>query len=831
MTDAERAQWVRWLETLTIADTPIVGGKNSSLGEMAQALRGAGIRLPEGFATTAQAYREFIAANELEGGLRAALAELAAGRASLEEAGAQIRGLILGGTFPGQIAEAIRAAYAELCGRLGREDADVAVRSSATAEDLPSASFAGQQETFLNIRGADALLDACRRCFASLFTDRAIAYREQNGIGQLDVALSVGAQQMVRSDLAGAGVLFTIDVDTGFPRMILINAAWGLGENVVQGTIEPDQYRVFKPFLEGGGRAVVQKVCGEKERKRIYAAGGERTAREGTAGEVVVGEEAKAEKPMGETTTRDVATTPEERAAFVLADDEIVQLGRWAVLIERHYQRPMDIEWAKDGRTGELFIVQARPETVQARQGGRPLTTYELKESGPVLVTGLAIGQAIAAGTVRRILDLKELDRFQPGDVLVTTMTSPDWFPLMRRAAAVVTDHGGRTSHAAIVSRELGLPAVVGAGNATEVLREGQEVTVSSAGGGDNGFVYDGRLRFETREVDLSGLPSTRTRILMNIASPPAALAWWRLPVRGIGLARMEYLINNVIRIHPMALAHFERIEDDEVRSRIEALTRRYPDKREYFVDQLSRGLALMAASRFPDPVVVRTSDFKTNEYAQLIGGRQFEPLEEDPMLGWRGASRYYDDDYRDGFALECRALKRAREEMGFRNIVVMIPFCRTPEEADRVLQEMAAHGLRRGEAELRVWVMAEIPSNILQAEEFAERFDGFSIGSNDLTQLVLGVSRDSAKLRGLFDERSPSVKWLIRELARRAHETGRSVSLCGEAPSNYPEFAAFLVEAGLDSISVNPDSVIQVIERVARAESAAATAGKAEAA
>lgn len=583
-TGAEQAQWVRWLETLTIGDTPIVGGKNSSLGEMAQTLRGAGIRLPEGFATTAQAYREFIARNELEGGIRSALAELAAGQASLEESGAKIRGLILGGTFPDKIAEAIRAAYAELCGRLGREDADVAVRSSATAEDLPSASFAGQQETYLNIRGAAALLDACRRCFASLFTDRAIAYREQHGIGQLDVALSVGIQQMVRSDLAGAGVLFTIDVDTGFPRIILINAAWGLGENVVQGTIEPDQYRVFKPFLEGGGQAVIQKVCGEKERKRIYAGAG------GVA---------EATEPKGDTTTHDVDSTAEERAAFVLTDDEIMELGRWAVLIEGHYQRPMDIEWAKDGRTGELYIVQARPETVQARKGGRALTTYELKESGPVLVTGLAIGQAIATGTVRRILELKELDRFQPGDVLVTTMTSPDWFPLMRRAAAVVTDHGGRTSHAAIVSRELGLPAVVGTGNATEVLREGQEVTVSSAGGGDNGVVYDGRLRFETHEVDLSGLPSTRTRILMNIASPPAALAWWRLPVRGIGLARMEYLINNVIRIHPMALAHFERIEDDEVRSRIEALTRRYPDKREYFVDQLSRGLALMAASRW----------------------------------------------------------------------------------------------------------------------------------------------------------------------------------------------------------------------------------------
>jgi pyruvate,water dikinase len=788
------ARWVRWLEDLSCDDTPEVGGKNSSLGEMIQKLRGAGIRVPGGFATTARAYREFLAFNTLEDRMRGLLADLATRRSPLADIGAKIRELMGGGRFPDPLAEAIRRSYRELCRRVGRENADVAVRSSATAEDLPEASFAGQQESFLNVRGPEALLEACRRCYASLFTDRAIAYREQYGFGHLDVALSVGVQQMVRSDLAGAGVLFTIDVDTGFPRMVLVNAAWGLGENVVQGTIEPDEYRIFKPFLDGHGQPVVEKVCGAKERKRVYAESGERT-------------------------TRDVETTPEERDAFVLADEEIVQLGRWAVAIERHYRRPMDVEWAKDGRSGEIFIVQARPETVQARKARRALETYELKEEGPTLVTGLAVGQAIAAGTVRILRGLEEMDRFRRGEVLVTAVTNPDWVPVMRRAAGVVTDHGGRTSHAAIVSRELGVPAVVGTGKATEVLHDGQEVTVSCASGSDEGRVYEGRLRFESHEVDLATVPETRTRILMNIASPSAALAWWRLPVRGIGLARMEYLVNNLIRVHPMALAHLDRIEDRTVRDRIEALTRRYPDPTEYFVDQLARGIALMAAARHPDLVVVRMSDFKTNEYAKLLGGRQFEPHEENPMLGWRGASRYYDDDYRDGFALECRALKRVRDDMAFGNVVVMIPFCRTPGEADRVLATMAEHGLRRGENDLRVWVMAEIPSNVLEAEAFAQRFDGFSIGSNDLTQLVLGVSRDSEKLRALFDERSPSVKWMIRELVRRAHAAGRTVSLCGQAPSDHPEFAAFLVEAGLDSISVNPDSVIQVIEHVARAE------------
>lgn len=786
---------VLWFEDLGSEDTPRVGGKNSSLGEMISKLAEAGIRVPGGFATTSDAYRAFLRDNELDERIRGWLGDMKEGRASLSETGSKIRDAIRGARFSDALEEAIRASYRQLTERIGREDAEVAVRSSATAEDLPEASFAGQQESFLNVRGEDGVLDAIRRCFASLFTDRAIAYREHHGFEHMKVALSAGVQRMVRSDLAGAGVLFTLDTDTGFPRMVLINAAFGLGENVVQGTIEPDQYRVFKPFLDGGGDPVVEKICGTKEKKRIYA-------------------------EEGAETTTDVDTPPEEQDALVLSDEEIRTLGRWAVAIERHYGRAMDVEWAKDGETGELFVVQARPETVEARKARGALETYELKEEGKAILHGLAIGQAVAAGKVRVVRELEEMDRFEDGAVLVTRMTNPDWVPVMRRASAIVTDHGGRTSHAAIVSRELGVPAVVGTGRATEVLEDGREVTVSCVGGSE-GLVYDGRLAFEVHDVDLGALPEVETRILMNIASPSAALAWWRLPVRGVGLARMEYLVNEVIQVHPMALAHFDAVEDVEERERIEELTRRYEDKTEYFVDKLAQGIALMAAAQHPNPVVVRTSDFKTNEYADLLGGSAFEPHEENPMLGWRGASRYYDEGYEDGFALECRALRRVRSEMGFRNVVVMIPFCRTPAEADRVLAVMAKHGLERGKDGLEIWVMAEIPSNILEAEAFAERFDGFSIGSNDLTQLTLGVSRDEERLKGLFDERSPSVKWMIRTLAEKAHRAGRKVSLCGQAPSDHPEMARFLVEAGLDSISVNPDSVVRVIEQVAQAERA----------
>jgi pyruvate, water dikinase len=801
-TAPDEQAWVRWFEELSSQDLAQVGGKNSSLGEMIGRLADEGVRVPGGFATTAHAYREFLAANDLQEQIRGLLAEMDEGRASLARTGKEIRARIGKGRFPPELARAIRDAYRELGARVGREDTDVAVRSSATAEDLPEASFAGQQESFLNVEGEDALLDACRRCYASLFTDRAISYREQHGFGHLQVALSVGVQEMVRSDLAGAGVLFTLDTDTGFPDLVLINAAWGLGETVVQGTIEPDQYRVFKPFLHREGKhPVIEKLCGAKEKKLVY--------------------QPSAKRPGGDATTRTVKTSAREQDAFVLSDDEIAQLARWGAAIERHYGVAMDVEWAKDGRTEELFIVQARPETVHARKGRGVLQTFELQQEGKILATGLAIGQAIAAGPVRIVRELDEMEAFQDGSVLVTEMTDPDWGPVMRRASAIVTDHGGRTSHAAIVSRELGVPAVVGTGKATQVLRDDQEVTVSCQGASE-GRVYEGRLKFESRELDVEQLPGHRTRILMNIASPAAALGWWRLPVQGIGLARMEYLVNNIIRIHPMALAHLDQVQDQAARAEIEQITRRYRDKPAYFVDQLAQGIALMAAACYPEPVVVRLSDFKTNEYAQLLGGRQFEPAEENPMLGWRGASRYYDEDYRDGFALECRAFRRVRDELGFDNVIPMVPFCRTPAEADKVLAAMAEHGLERGERGLQVWVMAEIPSNILECEAFADRFDGFSIGSNDLTQLVLGVSRDAEKLGALFDEGSPSVKWMIEELARRAHAAGRPVSLCGQAPSDDPAYAAFLVEAGLDSISVNPDSVARVIEHVARAENQA---------
>ncbi len=677
------------------------------------------------------------------------------------------------------------------------------MRSSATAEDLPDASFAGQQDTFLNVTGEDALLDACKRCYASLFTDRAIAYRDEQGFDHLEVALSAGVQTMVRSDQASAGVMFTVDTETGFPHTVVINAAWGLGESVVQGSVTPDQYTVYKPFLRetngaGDGRErvpILGKDLGAKREKTVYA---------------------RSSKRSGDT-IETVETSEEERRSWVLEDEEILRLARWAVAIEDHYGRPMDVEWAKDGRSGELYIVQARPETVQSNQETQSLRTYTLEEEGEELVRGLAIGAAIAAGKVQVIESAADIDRFEEGSVLVTSMTDPDWVPIMKQAAGIVTDRGGRTSHAAIVSRELGIPAVVGTGRATEVLANGREVTLSCVEG-QTGRVYDGCLEYSSETLDLSDVPEVETRIMMNIASPAGAIRWWRLPCRGVGLARMEYVVNDVIQAHPMALLHPERVSDED-RERIAELTAGYDDPAEYFVDHLSRGIATIAAAQHPHPVIVRTSDFKTNEYADLVGGSAFEPAEENPMLGWRGASRYYSDGYREGFALECRALRRAREEMGFANVVVMIPFCRTPEEADRVLEVMAGEGLVRGKDGLQVYVMAEVPSNVVEAEAFARRFDGFSIGSNDLTQLVLGVGRDAEKLAHLFDEREASVRWMIRHLIETAHAAGRPVGICGQAPSDHPDFAEFLVECGIDSISLNPDSVLTAIRHVAAAE------------
>ena len=790
-----------WFEKLGREDVARVGGKNASLGEMVRNLDTQGVRIPPGFATTADAYWRYVEANRLRRVIVDSLAALDSGHAPLAEVGATIRHEFLGGQWPEDIAEAIRTAYRELCRRADKTDADVAVRSSATAEDLPDASFAGQQETYLNIRGEIALLDACRRCYASLFTDRAISYRNAKGFDHLKVALSVGVQRMVRSDLGGAGVMFSIDTETGFDKIVLIDAAWGLGENVVQGTVDPDEYQVFKPLLSRSSlMPIIEKKLGNKTQKMVYAKDGDQP-------------------------TRNLPTSKAERAAFVLDDQGIMTLARWACLIESHYGLPMDMEWAKDGQTGELFIVQARPETVQSRSDASSLKSYRITSKGRKLVSGLSIGDAVVAGRVCLLENAREIGRFVDGSILVTQTTDPDWVPIMKRAAAIITDHGGRTSHAAIVSRELGLPAIVGTGNATYLLHDEQEVTVSCAEG-DEGFVYEGYANYEVTELDLQSVPATRTQVMLNLGNPAAAFRWWRIPADGVGLARMEFVVSNHIKVHPMALVNYDTLKDEDTKRTITDLTQGYEDKAEYFVDRLARGLARIAAAHHPKPVIVRMSDFKTNEYANLIGGSAFEPREENPMIGFRGASRYYSPRYRDGFALECRAIRRLRWDMGFDNVIVMIPFCRSTGEADRVLAVMAENGLKRGENGLEVYVMCEIPSNVILAKAFAERFDGFSIGSNDLTQLTLGVDRDSEELAELFDEQDDAVKWMIESVIREAHKVGAKVGLCGQAPSDHPEFAEFLVACDIDSISVSPDSFIAVKQRVAQAEGRKVKAG-----
>jgi pyruvate,water dikinase len=786
--------WIVGFEALSRGDVARVGGKNASLGELVRGLSSAGVRVPPGFATTADAYWSFVDANALRAIIERSIAAFRSGRMSLAEAGQTLRSAFLHGEFPASLREAICGEYRLLSERSGTASMDVAVRSSATAEDLPDASFAGQQESFLNIRGDRALLDACRRCYASLFTDRAISYREAKGFDHLKVALSIGIQKMVRSDLGGAGVMFSIDTETGCDRVVLINAAWGLGENVVQGSVDPDEYEVFKPLLaDASVTPIIEKRCGAKARKLIYATD-------------------------DAAPTRNVPTSRAERESFVLSDTEILELSRAACAIEKHYGTAMDMEWARDGRDGPLYIVQARPETVQTRLANTTLKTYKIGNKGRKLATGFSIGSAAVTGKVCLLESARDIDRFVDGAVLVTTTTDPDWVPIMKRAAAIITDQGGRTSHAAIVSRELGLPAIVGAGDATRVLHDEQEITVSCAEG-QEGFVYEGRAEISVKETNLSNVPTTRTKVMLNLANPAAALRWWRLPADGIGLARMEFVINNDIKIHPMALVHFARLQDAAAKREIDELTRGYMDKTEYFVERLSLGLARIAAAVHPQPVIVRMSDFKTNEYANLLGGKPFEPEEENPMIGFRGASRYYSPRYREGFALECRALRRLREVLGFRNVIVMIPFCRTLEEADRVLTVMAEHGLVRGQNGLQVYVMCEIPSNVILAREFAQRFDGFSIGSNDLTQLTLGIDRDSAELSELFDENNPAVKWMIRSVIEAAAQSGTKVGLCGQAPSDHPEFAEFLVECGIDSISVSPDSFVGVKDKVAQAE------------
>ncbi|MCX7300518.1 MAG: phosphoenolpyruvate synthase [Rhodobacterales bacterium] len=787
------AENVIWFEKLLRKDVARVGGKNSSLGEMVSTLGPRGITVPTGFATTADAFRAFIAANDLEQRIAAEMAALATHKITLHEAGRNVRAMIVAGDWPADILADIKTAYAEMGRRTGSENASVAVRSSATAEDLPDASFAGQQETFLNVEGETSLLSACKRCYASLFTDRAITYRTLQGYDHTAVALSVGVQQMVRSDIGGSGVMFSIDTESGFDKVVLINAAWGLGENVVQGAVTPDEYMVYKPHLAKPGLVpVIERTLGAKEKKMIYAGGGAQT--------------------------KNVPTSKAERAKFVLSDAEICDLARQACIIEDHYGQPMDMEWARDGHTGKLYIVQARPETVQSRDTSGAMQSYSIRKAGPKLLTGLSVGGAVATGTVCLIETAADIDRFVDGAVLVTSTTDPDWVPIMKRAAAIVTDHGGRTSHAAIVSRELGLPAIVGTGNATHVLHDEQEVTVSCAEG-EEGFVYGGIAEVVIEQIDLGELPRTKTKVMFNMANPSASSRWWRLPADGVGLARMEFVVNNAIKCHPLALTRFDELTDPAVKVQIEALTAGYAEKPDYFVDKLALGLSRIAAVHYPEPVIVRMSDFKTNEYAALLGGRQFEPVEENPMIGFRGASRYYSPAYRDGFALECRAIAKARGEKGFDNIIMMIPFCRSPDEADRVLAEMAKNGLVRGKDGLQVYVMCEIPANVILAEEFAKRFDGFSIGSNDLTQLTLGVDRDNEALAPLFKEDNAAVLWMIEEVIKRAHNVGAKVGFCGQAPSNDPAFAKLLVGFGIDSISVTPDAFRAVKANVAAAE------------
>ncbi|MGJ5631506.1 phosphoenolpyruvate synthase [Nostoc sp. CALU 1950] len=810
---AQERSLILWFDEVGIADIPVVGGKNASLGEMIQQLTPKGINVPTGFATTAYAYRYFIQSAGLEAKLRKLFADLDVEDVkNLRERGKKARSLLIHTPFPVELREAIATAYQSLCERYHAET-DVAVRSSATAEDLPDASFAGQQETYLNVVGAEGVLAACHKCFASIFTDRAISYRHAKGFDHFSIALAVGVQKMVRSDLATSGVMFSIDTETGFKDAALITAAYGLGENVVQGSVNPDEYYVFKPTLKAGFRPIIDKKLGSKELKMIY--------------------------DDGSKFTKNVSVSPSERGKFALNDEEILQLGTWACLIEDHYSQvhgtltPMDIEWAKDGITNQLFIVQARPETVQSQKTGNVLRSYRLvlgngeksshsslhNSQSPIpLVTGSAIGEAISQGKARLILDVQKLDQFQVGEVLVTERTDPDWEPIMKRASAIVTNSGGRTCHAAIIARELGVPAIVGCGNATEILKPGQEVTISCAEG-EEGKVYAGLLPFEVEEVPLENLPRTRTQILMNVGNPQEALSLSAIPNDGVGLARTEFIIANQIQIHPMALIHYDSLKDEFVKAKIADITSLYDQKPQYFVDKLAQGIGRIAAAFYPKPVIVRTSDFKSNEYANLLGGRQFEPHEENPMLGWRGAARYYDEGYREAFALECHAIKRVREEMGLTNVIPMIPFCRTPDEGRLVLAEMAKNGLKQGVNDLQVYVMCELPNNVIMAEEFAEVFDGFSIGSNDLTQLTLGLDRDSALVARLFDERSQGVKRMVKMAIEAAKKCDRKIGICGQAPSDYPEFAQFLVEQGIDSISLNPDSVLKTMLEVAKVE------------
>ncbi len=788
-----------WFKDIRIDDIPTVGGKNASLGEMCRELSTAGVDVPNGFATTAEAYREFLRTNHFESRITELLRGWESGNVeSLGERTQEIRSLILGGVLPAALVDDVTEAYRELSAESGVDAVEVAVRSSATAEDLPDASFAGQQETFLMVRGLADVLHSVVRCFASLFTARAVNYRDDMGIDQFDVALSVGIQRMVRSDTASSGVIFTLDTETGNDSVVYVTGAWGLGENIVQGRVLPDGFFVHKDRLRAGFAPLVGRHLGAKELRMGYDPASNRVV--------------------------NVRTPDEDRARFCLSDDEVLALARSAVAIEDYYSEqrgtvtPMDIEWAKDGRTGELFIVQARPETVfSQRAGSTTMSTQRLAQRGKVLAEGLAIGDRIAAGRLRRISDPSQMNRVQPGEILVTEITDPDWEPILKRVAGLITARGGRTSHAAIVARELGIPAIVGVGSATDDLPIGIEATVSCAEGA-TGYVYEGILEWETDEFDLAKLPATKTEIMVNVGDPSMAYKHALLPTAGIGLARMEFIFASHVGVHPLALTRYDTLDARTRRAVDEAIVG-YDEPTEFLVDQLALGIGTLAGAFWPKPVILRFSDFKTNEYASLVGGAGFEPKEPNPMLGWRGASRYYHPDFREGFELEVKAVRRVREVYGLTNLKVMIPFCRTPEEGRRVIEVMAGAGLVQGEDGLEVYVMAEIPSNVLQAKAFAEVFDGFSIGSNDLTQLVLGVDRDSESVASLFDEQDAAVELACSMVIRTAKASGRKIGICGQGPSDYPEFAAFLVGEGIDSISVTPDALVRTIQRVAEVE------------
>lgn len=784
--------YIKWFKDLSIKDIPLVGGKTASLGEMFVKLKKRGVPVPDGFAVTAGAYRAFLKENGLDKKIKEELKGMNVRNVrELARAGKKIREMILKSTISWDLNKQIRAAYRELSKKTGQKNLAVAVRSSATAEDLPTASFAGQQETYLNVIGEKELLTAIKKCMASLFTDRAISYREDKGFDHMSIALSVAVQEMIRSDIGSSGVMFTLDTESGFKGVVLINAAYGLGEYVVKGRVVPDQFFVFKDGVKKGFKSIISHRLGSKQVRLVYAKG---------------------------SGTRQLPVKKYSQNQFCVSDADVIKLAKWGTIIEDHYGHPMDIEWAKDGATGKLYIVQARGETVKSQAQINEIETYRLEKKGEVLLEGVSVGQKIGAGKARIVETPSKMGGFKKGEVLVTRLTDPDWEPVMRLASAIVTEQGGKTSHAAIVSRELGIPCIVGAAGARKILKNGQPVTVSCAEG-ETGFIYRNALPFSVSKVSVRELAKTRTKVMMNVGDPNGAFALAAIPNDGVGLAREEFIFTDFIKIHPLALANYENIKDKSVKNKINLLTAGYTDKKQYCVDKLAEGIAFIASAFYPNDVIVRLSDFKTNEYATLIGGQEYEPKEENPMLGWRGASRYYDEKYKAGFKMECQALKKVRERWGLTNVIVMVPFCRTPEEGKKVIATMKEFGLERGKNGLKVYVMCEIPSNVLLAEDFSKIFDGFSIGSNDLTQLTLGVDRDSSLVSHIYDENNAAVKKLIRDVIKTAHRYGRKVGICGQAPSDYPKFAEFLVKEGIDSISLNPDTVLKTRQHIFRTE------------